>query len=172
MKIIAMYLPQFYKVKENDEWWGEGFTDWVTAKNAKPLFKGHYQPHIPMNHNFYNLMDKHTMQWQADLMKKYEVDGLCFYHYWFKDGRKILEKPAENLLHWKEIHMPFCFSWANETWARSWGQIQGANAWADAYEPEQKAGEPTILLRQSYGEKEQWKAHLIIYYPFFRMNGI
>jgi lipopolysaccharide biosynthesis protein len=37
MKILAMYLPQFHRVKENDEWWGEGFTDWISTRNAKPL---------------------------------------------------------------------------------------------------------------------------------------
>ena len=92
MKIIAMYLPQFHTVKENNEWWGEGFTDWVSARNAIKLFENHYQPHIPFNEYYYDLLQKETMLWQANLMKQYGIDGACMYHYWFKDGRQILEK--------------------------------------------------------------------------------
>ena len=114
MKVIAMYLPQFHRLRENDEWWGEGFTEWTAVKAAEPLFEGHDQPRVPLNENYYDLLDKKTMEWQSELMKKYSVYGMCFYHYWFKDGRRILEKPAENLLNWNNVDMPFCFSWANE----------------------------------------------------------
>ena len=97
MKTIAMYLPQFHRVKENDAWWGEGYTEWTAVKNAKPLFEGHNQPRVPLHENYYNLLEKSTMEEQAELAQQYGVDGFCFYHYYFKDGRKILEKPAENL---------------------------------------------------------------------------
>lgn len=167
-KVLAFYLPQFYKVQENDEWWGEGFTDWVSTKNAKPLFEKHYQPHIPLNENYYNLMDKHIMEWQAELMHRYDVDGVCMYHYWFRDGRQILEKPAENLLKSTNIDMPFCFCWANETWARSWSNINGSNVWSNVQEPNRKIGDKAILLEQTYGEKEQWKQHFEYLLPFFR----
>ena len=79
MKVIAMYLPQFHKVKENDLWWGEGFSDWVSAQNTTACFEGHYQPHLPLNNYYYDLMQKETMQWQADMMHKYGVDGMCIY---------------------------------------------------------------------------------------------
>lgn len=168
MKVLAMYLPQFHKVRENDLWWGEGFTDWVSARNARPLFQGHYQPHVPLNKNYYDLLDKKTMQWQANLMHKYEVDGVCMYHYWFKDGRKILEKPAENLLDWKEIQMPFCFCWANPTWARSWSGFQDADVWSTLYEKEEPESRNGILLEQKYGTRRQWKEHFAYLLPFFR----
>lgn len=166
MKVLAMYLPQYYRVKENDEWWGEGFTDWISAKNAKPLSEGHYQPHIPMNDNYYDLIEKDTMIWQADLMNKYGIDGMCIYHYWFKDGKKLLEKPAENLLEWQDIDFPFCFCWANETWARSWGNIKGANIWSRVDEPQKKGKE--ILVEQSYGTYDQWKNHFDYLAKFFK----
>ncbi|MBO5032044.1 MAG: glycoside hydrolase family 99-like domain-containing protein [Lachnospiraceae bacterium] len=165
--IIAMYLPQFHRVPDNDKWWGEGFTDWVSAKNAKPLFEGHNQPHIPLNENYYDLLQKKTMKWQAQLMHQYGVDGMCIYHYWFKDGRQILEKPAENLLNWKDIDMPFCFCWANETWARSWSNLSEKNAWADAYE--KNSGEETgILLEQKYGTEIDWEKHFNYLLSFFK----
>ncbi len=133
-KVLAFYLPQFHQVKENDAWWGEGFTEWMAVRRAKTLFPEHNQPRRPLNDNYYDLTDKKTMEWQANLAKKYCVDGFCFYHYYFKDGRKSLEKPAENLLSWTDVDMPFCFCWANESWARSWGGVSGANPWADKFE--------------------------------------
>ena len=165
MKVIAMYLPQFHRVPENDKWWGDGFTDWVSAREAKSLYSGHYQPHIPLDDNYYDLLNKDTMKWQADLMHRYEIDGMCMYHYWFEGGRTILERPAENLLKWKDIDMPFCFSWANETWARSWANIKNSNAWANARENGIQ-GEK-ILLNQNYGDINSWKEHFEYLCKFF-----
>lgn len=168
MKVLAMYLPQFHRVKENDEWWGEGFTEWTAVKRAMPLFEDHYQPREPLNDNYYDLMEKETMEWQVDLMHTYGVDGMCFYHYWFKDGRRILEKPAENLLEWKDVNMPFCFSWANEAWARSWSNLRTKNHWASSYETKTSATDNGELLPQWYGEEEDWKEHFLYLLPFFK----
>ena len=167
MKVIAMYLPQFHRVKENDEWWGEGFTEWTSARTAEPLFESHYQPHIPLNNNYYDLLEKETMQWQADLLHQYNVDGMCMYHYWFKDGRQILEKPMENLLKWTDINMPFCICWANTPWARTWSKFSGT-PWAVKFEPKRKAGDKEILLEQDYGTHKQWKEHFEYLLPFFK----
>ncbi len=168
MKVLAMYLPQFHRVKENDEWWGEGFTEWTAVKTAEKYFDGQVQPRIPLNHNYYDLMDKETMCWQSDLMKEYGVYGMVFYHYWFKDGRIILEKPAENLLKWKDIDMPFCFSWANETWARSWSNLSDKNAWSTRIDRELDVNnQDSILIEQQYGNEEEWKKHFEYLKPFF-----
>lgn len=167
VKILAMYLPQYHKVKENDEWWGEGYTDWISAKRAVPLFDGHYEPRIPQDDHYYDLLSKETMIWQADLMHQYDIDGMCIYHYWFKNGRQILEKPAENLLRWKDINMPYCFCWANETWARSWANIPGSNSWFDNERAEIKDGK-AILLEQQYGNRGDWKKHFEYLLPFFK----
>ncbi len=169
MKILAMYLPQFHKVKENDEWWGEGYTDWVSASNAVPLYEGHYQPHIPQNKYYYDLMEKSTFEWQTSLMKKYGIDGQCIYHYWFKDGRQILEKPIEKLLEWKEIDMPYCFCWANQSWANSWSGVKGANIWCDIREKKRgNHNESGLLLEQQYGDKREWRKHFDYLLPFFK----
>jgi len=82
MKTIAFYLPQFHTIPENDEWWGKGYTEWTAVKRALPQYNGHNQPRVPYERRYYNLMDKDTMQWQASLMEKYGVDGMCFYHYY------------------------------------------------------------------------------------------
>ena len=168
LKTLAVYLPQFHRVPENDAWWGEGFTEWTAVKGAEPLFEGHNQPRVPLDNNYYDLLEHDTMAWQADLMIKYCVDGMCIYHYWFEDGRRILEKPAENLLKWKDIQMPFCFYWANETWARRWEKLQVANNWSDIYEVSQKANERGILLKQSYGREKDWEEHFSYLLPFFQ----
>lgn len=164
-KVLAMYLPQFHKVKENDEWWGEDFTDWSTVKAAKPLYPGHEQPKRPVE--YYDLMQKDVMCRQAEYMHKYGVDGMCFYHYYFEDGRKILEKPAENLLRWTDIDMPFCFYWANESWVTSWSNIRG-NVWAETFEKSGQDYKKSILLQQNYGGREEWERHFEYLLPFFK----
>lgn len=162
-----MYLPQFHRVAENDEWWGEGFTEWTTVRGAEPLFEGHNQPIKPLNDNYYDLMEKETMEWQSSLMKRYGIDGQCFYHYYFKDGRKILERPAENLLRWKDIDMPFCFCWANGRWARTWSNLKG-NSWADKFERKEGSEGDGVLIEQRYGREREWKAHFEYLLPFFK----
>lgn len=170
MKILAMYLPQFHRTPENDQWWGEGFTDWDAVKRARPLYDGHEQPKIPLDNFYYDLLKKSTMQWQAELMHQYGIDGMCIYHYWFKDGRRVLEKPAENLLKWTDIDMPFCFCWANETWARTWSHVPEPekNVWADTFENNQKRDGDGILLQQAYGLEDAWIDHFNYLLPFFR----
>ena len=134
IRTLAMYLPQFHKTRENDEWWGSGFTDWTTVRSAEKLFGGHNQRREPLNDYYYDLLEKSTMQWQAKTAAEYGINGFCFYHYYFKRGRRVLEKPAENLLEWTDISMPFCFCWANETWARTWSNVTYANAWSEKFE--------------------------------------
>lgn len=170
-KLIAMYLPQFHRVLENDTWWGAGFTEWTTVKLAEKLFEEHEQPRVPLNNNYYDLLDKNTMQWQCDLLHKFNLDGMCFYHYYFKNGRKILEQPAENLLAWQDIDMPFCFSWANESWIRSWSRLSEneGNPWSAKFD---KAAEKLndndgILIQQDYGEVEDWIRHYQYLSKFF-----
>ena len=162
-----MYLPQYHIVPENSMWWGEGFTDWVTVRNAKPLFPGHEQPKSPLDDRYYDLLEKDTWIWQSELMRKYGIDGLSIYHYWFRDGKQILEKPVEKLLNWKDINIPFCFCWANETWARSWSGVRNKNTWADTFENQKKDFNPSILLEQRYGFEEEWKKHFDYLRRFF-----
>ncbi len=166
-KVIAFYLPQYHRIPENDEWWGEGFTDWESAKKSKPLFPGHNQPRIPANNNYYNLLDKETMEWQAKLAKKAGVYGFCIYHYWFGE-KQLLEKPAENLLKWKDIDVHYCFSWANESWIRSWSKFSG-NAWINNLK-EVKRNTSGMLMEQKYGNEEEWKRHFLYLLPFFQDN--
>lgn len=149
MKVYALYLPQFHAIPENDEWWGEGFTEWDNVKNARPLFKGHLQPKHPANEYYYNLLEKETVVWQTNLLKDYHIDGLVYYHYYF-NGKKLLEKPAENLLQWKDINQNFFFNWANHSWNRAWN------------------GSRELLIEQTYGDITDWRKHFDYLLPFFR----
>ncbi|MCI8771644.1 MAG: glycosyl transferase [Lachnospiraceae bacterium] len=152
MKMIAFYLPQFHRIPENDEWWGEGFTEWTNVKKSKPVFRGHYQPRIPLHQNYYNLSDPDVMVWQMDLAKKYGIYGFCFYHYWFA-GKKLLEKPVEDMLKNGRANLPFCLSWANEPWTRTW---------------DGKIGSREVLIGQDYGGKADWKEHFEYLLQFFK----
>ena len=119
MKLISFYLPQFHEIPENNDAWGNGFTEWTNVKKAQSLYLGHYQPRIPLHNNYYNLLNVHTMEWQDRLARKVGIYGFCFYHYWF-NGRLVLEKPVENWLKDKKIKTNFCFAWANEPLTKTW----------------------------------------------------
>ncbi len=164
MKVLAYYLPQYHRVPINDKWWGEGFTEWTSVKKSQPLYEKHYQPHVPLGGNYYNLLEKETMIWQAELMHNYCIDGMCFYHYWFSDKERVLEKPAENLLMWTDVNMPFCFSWANESWLNKWSHREGL-LWAE--NKEEKNKELEFIFLQTYGREKEWENHFNYLYPFF-----
>ncbi len=153
MRVIAFYLPQFYEFPENDKWWGEGFTEWTNVRKAKPLYKGHYQPVVPLDKNYYSLENIETIEWQVELAKKYNIFGFCFYHYWFGEGRQLMEKPVDNFLFHKEIDFPFCLSWANHNWTRTW-----------------MGDDKEILIDVKYGDKEEWENHFQYLLPFFKDN--
>lgn len=141
MKPIAIYFPQFHAIPENDMWWGEGFTDWTKVKEGYSLFEGHHQPRIPMD-GYYDLTQKEVIAHQISMAKQYGVYGFAIYHYWF-DGKQLLETPKEIILNNKDLDIPFCLTWANETWARRW-----------------EGKDSEILIEQTYEPShEKWKEH-------------
>jgi lipopolysaccharide biosynthesis protein len=113
-RVIALYLPQFHPVPENDVFWGEGSTEWSTVVRGKPLFPGHYQPRIPADLGFYDLRLPEVRQAQADLARSYGIHGFCYYHYWFK-GRRVLDRPFQEVLESGHPDFPFSLCWANHS---------------------------------------------------------
>lgn len=163
-----MYLPQYHRIPENDLWWGEGFTDWVSAKNATPLFKMHNQPKIPLDDNYYDLADVNAIKWQADLARSYGIDGFGIYHYWFSSSQKLLTTPAELLLQNKEINIPFFFAWDNCSWVRTWSKLKhNTNAWSPKFDKQRDDAENGVLAELKYGDKTDWEIHFNYLLPFF-----
>lgn len=153
MRVLALYLPQYHAIPENDLWWGRGYTEWSAVKAAKPLFFRHNQPRIPLDDNYYDLSDESatTWEWQAELARKYDIYGFCIYHYWFGNGKQLLQKPMEILLKHKEIDIRYCICWANESWTRTWYGL-----------------DEEILAHQIYGNQVEWEKHFEYLIPFFQ----
>ncbi len=149
VKFIAFYLPQFHTIKENDEWWGEGFTEWSNVARAVPQIKGQYQPQLPDELGFYDLSHNDIFYKQIELAKKYGVYGFCFHYYWFS-GRRLLEKPIFNYLNDKDLDFPFMLCWANEPWSRAWD-----------------GSENEVIMPQTFDEKDYLKFIEDIM-PFFK----
>jgi hypothetical protein len=149
-RLIALYLPQFHPIPENDEWWGKGFTEWTNTAKAKPLFRGHYQPHVPADLGFYDLRVPETRAAQAELAREYGVEAFCYYHYWFA-GRRIIERPFNEVLNSGQPDFPFCLCWANQTWTGIW---HGA--------PDR------VLIEQTYPGLDDHRAHFETLLPAFR----
>lgn len=139
---IAFYLPQFHPVPENDRWWGKGFTEWTNVASARPLFRGHYQPHIPADLGFYDLRVPETRLAQAELAREHGIEGFCYWHYWLGNGKRLLERPLEEVIASGEPDLPFCIGWANHTWTGIWFGAPGKT-----------------LARQTYPGLEDHKAH-------------
>ena len=118
-KIIAFYLPQFHPIPENDSAWGKNFTEWTNVTKAKPLFRRHYQPHIPKDLGYYDLRKPEIRDAQAELAKEYGIEAFCYYHYWFA-GKQLLEKPFNEVLKSGKPDFPFCLCWANHSWTGIW----------------------------------------------------
>ena len=132
-RVIAFYLPQYHRIQENDEWWGEGFTDWTNVSQARPMFPGHRQPQIPSALGFYDLTCPQVWEAQADLARRAGIHGFCIYHYYF-NGKTLLERPLQMMLELERPDFPFCLCWANENWTRRWD-----------------GGERHVLMGQEYG---------------------
>lgn len=163
-RFIAFYLPQYHATPENNEWWGPGFTEWINVAKARPLFKGHIQPHLPADLGFYNLLYPEIKEQQAQLAKEAGIEGFCYYHYWFGNGKMILQKPLEQILETEKPDFPFCIAWANHSWyKKNWN-------------PDIK-GENVMLVEQTYPGDEDYIAHFNYLLPAFkdkryiRVNG-
>jgi lipopolysaccharide biosynthesis protein len=157
-RIIAIYLPQFHPFKENNEWWGKGFTEWTNVVKAKSRFIGHYQPHLPADLGFYDLRVPEVRNEQAKMAQEHGIYGFCYYHYWF-NGHLLMERPMEDMLKSKEPNFPFMICWANESWKKAWGENNNE-----------------ILIRQDYSYEDDLN-HIKYLIPFFndpryiRVNG-
>lgn len=156
MRFIAFYLPQFHPIPENDNWWGKGFTEWVNVAKARPCFKGHYQPHIPADLGFYDLRLPIIREQQAELAREAGIEGFCYWHYWFGNGKRLLERPFNEVVESGSPDFPFCLCWANHTWtSKTWLNKNGF------------ATDP-ILMQQDYLGEEDYTQHFYALLPAFK----
>lgn len=146
-RIIAYYLPQFHPIPENDKWWGKGFTEWTNVGKAKPLFRGHYQPRVPADLGYYDLRLPEIKEQQALMAKEAGIEGFCYWHYWFEEGKELLEKPFKDVLESGKPDFPFCLGWANHSWTnKTWTKLN-------------KTTKESMLAEQKYNGIEEHKKH-------------
>lgn len=146
IRVIALYLPQFHPIPENDLWWGKGFTEWTNVGKAKPLFRGHNQPRVPADLGYYDLRLPEVREEQAELAREAGIDGFCYYHYWFGNGKELLEKPFKEVVAMGKPDFPFCLCWANHTWSNKTWEKTSARVSTE------------ILMEQQYlGEEDDTK---------------
>jgi hypothetical protein len=148
-RLLAYYLPQFHPIPENDEWWGKGFTEWTNVAKAKPLFRGHWQPRLPADLGFYDLRVPEVREAQAELARANGIEGFVYYHYWFGNGRQLLERPINEVVASGKPDFPFSLCWANETWKGIW------------------FGDGRTLVEQTYGGKSDIEKHFEYLLPIF-----
>jgi hypothetical protein len=153
VRILAAYLPQFHPIPENDAWWGKGFTEWTNVGKAKPLFRGHYQPRVPADLGYYDLRLPEVRQAQVDLAREHGVEGFCYWHYWFGNGKRLLERPFNEVLASGKPDFPFCLSWANHSWQDK--QFS-------------KEGTERMLIEQQYLGEPDYRAHFYALLPAFK----
>ena len=151
-RVLAYYLPQFHPIPENDEWWGKGFTEWTNVGKARPLFPGHYQPHVPADLGYYDLRVPETREAQAALAKEYGIEGFIYWHYWFGNGKQLLERPFNEVLACGMPDFPFALAWANETWS---GTLHGLQA-------------GKTLIEQTYPGDQDYIDHFNTVLPAFK----
>lgn len=156
-RIIAIYLPQYHPIPENDAVWGKGFTEWTNVAQARPLFKGHYQPRIPKDLGFYDLRMPEVREEQAALAKNAGIEGFMYWQYYFGDDKKLLERPFEEVLTSGKPDFPFCLGWANHSWqTKTWKRDSGL-----------KEGK-TMIMEQKYGGEKQYTEHFMYNLPAFK----
>ena len=152
-RFIAFYLPQFHPIPENDEWYGKGFTEWTNVAKAKPLYRGHYQPHIPADLGFYDLRVQETRREQAKLAQDYGISAFCYWNYWFGNKKQLLEMPIWEVYKDKSITLPFCLAWANHSWEKK--------MW-------DKTGNNTMLMEQLYLGEKDYTDYFYTMLPLFK----
>lgn len=152
-RVIAYYLPQFHPLPENDMVWGPGFTEWTNVAKARPLFRGHYQPRIPADLGFYDLRLSESRERQAEMAREAGIEGFCYWHYWMGNGKRLLNRPFDEVLESGKPDFPFCLAWANHDWVtKTWD----------------KSGGDKMIARQEYPGTEDYRKHFDLVLQAFR----
>jgi lipopolysaccharide biosynthesis protein len=171
LRALAVILPQFHPIPENDKWWGKGFTEWTNVVKAKPRFKGHYQPHLPADLGFYDLRLEETQIQQAKLAAEHDIAGFCIHHYWF-NGKHLLESPVNRMLASKKPDFPFMLCWANENWTRRWDGLDQEVLMKQDYSPEDHKNHVKWLCEHVFKDERYIKIKGKPFFLFFNSDII
>lgn len=174
-KVIALYLPQYRPVVENDSWFGKGFTEWTSVAKSKPLFKGHLQPRVPADLGFYDLRMPEVREEQSKLAKEAGVTAFCYYHYWFGNKQTILEKTLQEVVSSGHPDFPFCLCWANESWYKKcWhsdtGYLSQELLFDQQYPGQEDYDEHFYFLLETFKDERYYKIDGKLVFVVYNLN--
>ena len=150
IKPLPIVFPQFHPIPENNKFWGEDFTEWTLLNKVTHDYTGKQliKPHSSLTN--YNILDDNHIKFTETTLKQYSIPFLCYYHYWFK-GHKVMYEPIELIRDESKPNINYCLFWANETWSSRWDGLENQ-----------------ILLKQEYGDKNDWLEHINYLITFFK----
>ena len=115
--VAAYYFPDYHVDSINERWHGKGWTEWNLVKDARPRFKGHQQPKVPL-WGYFNEADPKWADKEINLAADNGIDVFIYDWYWYPKIGQFLQQGLEQgfLKAPDRNRLKFAIMWANHDW--------------------------------------------------------